>query len=212
MSKRVLITGTHRVLALQLGAKLRTRGDEVRIAIPDSQELGVDHAEETIPWNPTSTLSTRAVIAACKSSLERCDLAYVLCGAGAVPTSFHEPSAVSLQEYVDTNLTGPTLMLKELLQHFLTQEQGSIVLIHHQPGGLYESPLYVAVQAALEQLGDELFRAYAESPVTLQGFRSSESDLGVLSDSVSEETPTLRSSTKWQRLGARSGRFPFRNP
>jgi len=211
MSRRVLITGTHSLLAVQLGAKLRNRGDELRIAIPDSHQKGIDQTEETIAWNPTSTLSTRAAIATCKSSLGTCDLAYVLCGAGAVPTSFHEPSSVSLQQYVDTNFTGPTLMLKELLQHFLAQEHGSIVLVHHQPGGLYESPLYVAIQTALEQLGDELFRAYSESPVTLQGFRSSESELSVLADALAEETPAVRTTTKWQRLGARTGRFPFRS-
>ncbi len=210
MSKRVLITGTHSVLALQLGPKLLSRGDEVRIAIPDGKEQGVDKAEKTIAWNPTSTLSTRAAIATCKSSLGPCDVAYVLCGSGAVPTSFHEPSAVSLQKYVDTNFTGPTLMLKELLQHFLTQAHGSIVFVQHQPTGIYESPLYGAVQAALEQLGDELFRVYSESPVTLQGFRSSEPDLNTLADALSEETPATRTAAKWQRLGARASRFPFR--
>lgn len=211
MSTRVLITGTHSVLAVQLAPKLRNRGDEVRIAIPDSDQQGIDQTEEPIAWNPTSTLSTRAAIATCKSSMGACDLAYVLCGAGAVPTSFHEPTAVSLQQYVDSTFTGPTLMLKELLQYFLAQGHGSIVLVHHQPGGLYESPLYVAIQTALEQLGEELFRAYSESPVTLQGFRSSEAELSTLTESLAEETPVARSATKWQRLGARAGRFPFRN-
>lgn len=214
MSRRVLITGTHTALAGQLVPKIRNRGDELRVALPantqESSELSA--LEDTILWNPSSTLSTRAALAEVRNSLEHCDLAYVLCGVGSVPSSFHEPSSVSLQEYIDTNLTGPALMLKELISRFLYEAHGSIVLVHHVLAGFYESPLCSAVQSALDRLGEELFKAYAESPVTVQGFRSPESDLELLANLIAEETPAQRSTGKWQRLGARTGLFPFRSP
>ena len=160
---------------------LKHSGDEiVLLSEPDSGEpAGSDRTPEkkidgghSIVWNKRSPLSARNAVLSVMNSLGAVDRAVLIYQAGDYTKTFHETSSAVYDLQIDRWIKGYGYLLKEIIQLFLKQQHGDIVMVLDTDGIKVMTPLESAIFSFLKSLFKNLSVLYQNEALKMYCFEA----------------------------------------
>ena len=128
-----------------------------------------DHA---ITWNKRSPLSARNSVLTVMNSLGAVDRAVLIYQAGDYSKTFHETSSAVYDLQIDRWIKGYGYLLKEIIQLFLKQQHGDIVMILDTEGMKVMTPLESAIFSFLKSLFKNLSVLYQNEAMKMYCFEA----------------------------------------
>ena len=160
-------TGARVIAAVRPDTTLRSEEDESGPSEDSLLEL---------PWNRRSLLSARNVILQGLNTYGAIDRAIIVHVAEAESHPLHELPPVSIETVVDDKVKSPLFMIKELLQHFLRAQTGSLSFALHEPAGVPRTALAASAAAGFSALVGSLLGIYQNEEFQVCGFTSHSDD------------------------------------
>ena len=163
-----------------------------------------------IVWNKRSPLSARNSILSALNKFGRIDDAVLIYQPGHFNKTFHETSSAVYDLQIDRWIKGYGYLLKEVLQLFLKQQNGTISFILDTDGMKVMTPLEGAIFSYLKSLLQHISVLYQNEAVKIYCF---ESDTGRRDDFIEFYLKTIRESKyipgKILRFGDKKNLFDF---
>jgi len=179
----------------------------------------------SIPWNPSSYISTGGLLLAARNALGEIHSAIIICDPGAERAAGGRSDLFGgtpggSQAYIEENCLGPALLIRELVRRFRARRSGRILLLYVDREA--EAPLgpsQALIAGAFKGLGEGLFSAAkAEAAKNASTKTASWSAFGVADSSGSPEAtarfalklmddPKAGKAGRWLRFAGKSGIF-----
>ena len=139
-------------------------------AVQNAKTEGPEEPE--IVWNRRSPLSARNTILTAINSYERIDEAVLSFQPGEFSKTFHEMTTPVYDLQIDRIVKGYGYLLKELIQLFIKQESGRILVLIDSGGRKVMPPVETAVAGYLKSLTRSLSSLYQNEAFRIYCFES----------------------------------------
>mgnify|MGYP006266909113 CR=1 FL=1 len=210
MSPRILLVGRSSPLLSELAAAAAEAGFQVLTTTTEegAVDSGAREGPRSLPWNPRSLVSSRAVVMKAAHGEGGFQAALVLANPERHGQAISETSSGLIEDTIDDAVKGRLFMLKELFSHFEKRGGGSIALVSLSSEAT-QAPVDAAASGAFESIGDSLFLASEGTGLSLRGYRFESGDAGEFARFVFEQigSESRRGLGKWFRYTGKSRRL-----
>ncbi len=159
----------------------------------------------TLPWNPRSPVSARAVVMKAANLQDGFDAAIVVCNPDRHGAAISETPGGAIEDTIDASVKGRLFVLKELAAYLEKRGGGSLTLVS-VTSETTQAPLDATAIGAFEALGDSLFLATEGTNLSVRGFRFQGGDGSEFARFVFEQLTgdSRRGLGKWFRYTGKS--------
>jgi len=159
MEKVVLIAGSETLLGRKLIEVFLNAGCRVIAPVMTSQETLKESKNKNllvIPWNRSSLISAKTVLRESLRTWNGIDQAVFVNPESKTPGQLHEIPFETIEDIMNTMLHGTIYLIKEILQHFIKEEQGAVAIAETRKGTEFSAPLDGVISGGFHNLAEGL--------------------------------------------------------